>query len=159
MPYAAKTYNADLLSEENIKKFVLPFYNLNSGEVTQVKFKDTEKQRAVYKINHNDKSYCLKKNLLTSQPPGTLVAGAGATVGDDSATGWNLLTSQPVSCVATLFHEVDDAVFFHPGVAVRAGPLGTFRDFVHEGFGRRLRSHQRGFARLVACNWKAVVFN
>ena len=26
-----------------------------------IKFKDTEKQRAVYKIDYIDKSYCLKK--------------------------------------------------------------------------------------------------
>jgi CotS family spore coat protein len=61
MPYEAKSYNIDLLSEESVKKYVLPHYNLENAEVTQVKFKDTEKQRAVYKVVYFDKCYCLKK--------------------------------------------------------------------------------------------------
>lgn len=61
MPYEAKSYNIDLLSESNIKKYVLPNYNMENSEVTQVKFKDSEKQRAVYKVAHQDKFYCLKK--------------------------------------------------------------------------------------------------
>lgn len=51
----------DLLSEENVKKYVLPYYNMNNASITRIKFKDTDKQRAVYKIDYLDKSYCLKK--------------------------------------------------------------------------------------------------
>jgi CotS family spore coat protein len=61
MPYEAKAYNLDLLSEENVKKHVLPYYSLENSEITQIKFKDTEKQRAVYKISNEDECYCLKK--------------------------------------------------------------------------------------------------
>ena len=61
MPYKAKSYNLNLLSEENVKKFVLPHYGLENFEITQVKFKDTDKQRAVYKISSSESCYCLKK--------------------------------------------------------------------------------------------------
>jgi CotS family spore coat protein len=61
MPYEAKSYSIDLLSEENVKKCVLPHYDLINPEVTQVKFKDTDKQRAVYKVTSQDGCYCLKK--------------------------------------------------------------------------------------------------
>lgn len=50
-----------LLSEENVKKYVLPYYNLQDGELIKIKFKDTDKQRAVYKVDYMSKSYCLKK--------------------------------------------------------------------------------------------------
>ena len=49
------------LSPEIIKLNVLPYYNLQSAKVSIIKFKDTDKQRAVYKIDFNRKSYCLKK--------------------------------------------------------------------------------------------------
>lgn len=61
MPESAKVYNLNLLSEENIKKYVLPYYNLETSEVTSIKFKDTDKQRAVYKLTTPNKEYCLKK--------------------------------------------------------------------------------------------------
>ncbi len=61
MPYEATSYNINLLSEDNVKKYVLPYYGLSNSEVTQVKFKDTEKQRAVYKVTQSGKDYCLKK--------------------------------------------------------------------------------------------------
>lgn len=61
MPYPAKEYKLDLLSEENVKTYVLPKYNLQDAQVTRVKFKDTDKQRAVYKVEYLGKSYCLKK--------------------------------------------------------------------------------------------------
>lgn len=51
----------DLLSEENVKKYVLPHYNMVNANITRIKFKDTDKQRAVYKIDYLNKSYCLKK--------------------------------------------------------------------------------------------------
>ncbi|MVX63114.1 CotS family spore coat protein [Clostridium chromiireducens] len=49
------------LSPEIIKQNVLPYYNLQNGKISVIKFKDTEKQRAVYRIDYNEKSYCLKK--------------------------------------------------------------------------------------------------
>lgn len=61
MPYAAKSFPLDLLSEENVKEYVLPYYGLENGTIEQVKIKDTDKQRAVYKIVYSNKSYCLKK--------------------------------------------------------------------------------------------------
>lgn len=49
------------LSPDIIKNTVLKHYNLQNAEISIVKFKDTNKQRAVYKIDYNGKSYCLKK--------------------------------------------------------------------------------------------------
>lgn len=51
----------NLLSEENVKKYVLPYYDLQNADINRIKFKNTEKQRAVYKVDHSGKSYCLKK--------------------------------------------------------------------------------------------------
>lgn len=61
MPATAISYNINLLSEENVKKYVLPHYNLETAEIKQIKFKDTEKQRAVYKVTQDNCNYCLKK--------------------------------------------------------------------------------------------------
>ena len=61
MPYTAKTYNVNLLSEDNVKKHVLPYYGLKHAKIVQIKFKDTIKQRAVYKVDYNNESFCLKK--------------------------------------------------------------------------------------------------
>lgn len=49
------------LSPEIIRKNVLPYYNLQNGKISVIKFKDSDKQRAVYKIDYRNKSYCLKK--------------------------------------------------------------------------------------------------
>lgn len=51
----------DIFSEKNIKKYILPFYNLENSEVSLIKFKNTKKERAVYKIEHENEFYCLKK--------------------------------------------------------------------------------------------------
>lgn len=51
----------DFFSTENIKNTILPFYNLQNSDISMVKFKDTDKQRAVYKIQHNNNNFCLKK--------------------------------------------------------------------------------------------------
>ncbi|MBU3142415.1 CotS family spore coat protein [Clostridium sp. CF012] len=62
MPSTAKKINnIDLLSEENVKKCILPQYNLTNADISQIKFKDTDKQRAVYKVQYFDECYCLKK--------------------------------------------------------------------------------------------------
>ncbi|WP_143314676.1 CotS family spore coat protein [Clostridium sp. HBUAS56017] len=47
--------------EENILKNILPYFNIFEANVSMVKFKDTDKQRAVYRIDFNSHSYCLKK--------------------------------------------------------------------------------------------------
>lgn len=49
------------LSEENIRKNVLPQFNLGNADISQIKIKDTEKQRAVFRIDLNQKTFCLKK--------------------------------------------------------------------------------------------------
>ncbi|GAA0718954.1 CotS family spore coat protein [Clostridium malenominatum] len=61
MPNLAQGYNIDILAEENIKKYILPYYGLDDYFITQIKFKNTDKQRAVYKVYLEDESYCLKK--------------------------------------------------------------------------------------------------
>ncbi len=49
------------LSPEIIKENVLPYYNLQDSQISIIKFKNTDKQRAVYRVDSNEKSYCLKK--------------------------------------------------------------------------------------------------
>lgn len=49
------------LSPEIIKQNVLPCYNLQNSRISIIKFKDTDKQRAVYRVDFKEKSYCLKK--------------------------------------------------------------------------------------------------
>lgn len=67
MPYPVKEYNVNLLSEESVKKYVLPEYELHNSKVERVKFKNTDKQRAVYKVDYLDKSYCLKKVYFSKE--------------------------------------------------------------------------------------------
>lgn len=50
-----------IFTEENISKNILPYYNLQNADISMVKFKDTDKQRAVFKISLDNKHYCLKK--------------------------------------------------------------------------------------------------
>lgn len=61
MPYTSTPNDSVILSDENVKKYVLPGYGLEYGDITGIKFKDTAKQRAVYKVDYDNKSYCLKK--------------------------------------------------------------------------------------------------
>ncbi|AKA70641.1 CotS family spore coat protein [Clostridium scatologenes] len=67
MPHPAKECNITLLSEENVQKYVLPHYELNEAQIERVKFKNTDKQRAVYRVDHLDKTYCLKKVYFSKQ--------------------------------------------------------------------------------------------
>ena len=46
---------------DNIKTNILPKFFLQNADITMVKFKDTEKQRAVFKVTSDNKHYCLKK--------------------------------------------------------------------------------------------------
>lgn len=61
MSYEINRNSTSLLSEENVKKYILPFYNLDNSSISQIKFKDTDKQRAVYKVESSSGVYCLKK--------------------------------------------------------------------------------------------------
>lgn len=61
MSETSNTGNLNYLSEHNIKSQVLPHYGLEDAYITQIKFKDTDKQRAVYRVDHITKSYSLKK--------------------------------------------------------------------------------------------------
>ena len=54
-------------NEDNISKNVLPYFNIYDAEISLVKFKNTEKQRAVYKVIFNNKSYCLKKIYFSEE--------------------------------------------------------------------------------------------
>ncbi|MDF2502904.1 MULTISPECIES: CotS family spore coat protein [Clostridium] len=65
MPKSATEYS--LLSEDKLKEFILSEYNLQDAYINQIKFKNTDKQRAVYKVDHNSKSYCLKKVYYTKE--------------------------------------------------------------------------------------------
>ncbi|MGG7057082.1 CotS family spore coat protein [Clostridium nigeriense] len=51
----------ELLPIDEIKHNILRYYNLEHASIVNIKFKDTEKQRAVYRIDFNKRSYCLKK--------------------------------------------------------------------------------------------------
>lgn len=61
MPYEAKLYINTDLSEGTLKTNVLPHYGLDNADITQIKFKDSERQRAVYKVEYMDNTFCLKK--------------------------------------------------------------------------------------------------
>lgn len=56
-----------IFSEENISKNILPYYNLQDADISMVKFKDTDKQRAVFKISLENKHYCLKKVYFSEE--------------------------------------------------------------------------------------------
>ncbi|GIM28060.1 hypothetical protein CPJCM30710_07260 [Clostridium polyendosporum] len=61
MPYEIHAIQTESLSETNIKINVLPHFNLNNASVKQIKIKNTDKQRAVYRVDAKDKTFCLKK--------------------------------------------------------------------------------------------------
>lgn len=42
-------------------QYILPEYNLANSEVEQIKIKETDKHRAVYKVTKDSRTYCLKK--------------------------------------------------------------------------------------------------
>lgn len=51
----------DIFSETSMKENVLSHYGLENAKVKMVKFKNTDKQRAVYKVCYRGNCYCLKK--------------------------------------------------------------------------------------------------
>lgn len=57
-------YNAPKFYNDSfsiIKEKILPLYNINCCDIEKVKVKNTSKDRAVFKITYNNKTYCLKK--------------------------------------------------------------------------------------------------
>ncbi|MGL5245872.1 MAG: hypothetical protein ACRC7R_11920, partial [Sarcina sp.] len=44
-----------------IRKHIIPLYGLQNASIEQVKIKNTDKHRAVFKLSLNNKNYCLKK--------------------------------------------------------------------------------------------------
>lgn len=67
MGYVDNSSTNYLVSEEYIRKTILPFYGLDNSIVNMVKFKNTDKARVVYRVTQKDKSYCLKKVYYTSE--------------------------------------------------------------------------------------------
>lgn len=51
----------NVIDINNIKSKILPKFFLKDSDIIMVKFKDTDKQRAVFKVTSNNQSYCLKK--------------------------------------------------------------------------------------------------
>ena len=47
----------DIFSEERIRHKVLNHYGLENSNITIIKFKDTDKQRIVFKITYKNKFY------------------------------------------------------------------------------------------------------
>lgn len=61
MTESIKEIEYSFLSQEILREKILKSYCLEKSYITQIKFKDTEKQRAVYKIEKGAKVFCLKK--------------------------------------------------------------------------------------------------
>lgn len=57
----SRDFKNELLPINEIKENILSHYDLSEATIVKIKFKDTEKQRAVYRIDSKDKTYCLKK--------------------------------------------------------------------------------------------------
>ncbi|MEG0641768.1 MAG: CotS family spore coat protein [Clostridium sp.] len=55
------TPDTEFMSHYELKKSVLSQYKLNVDHIENIKFKDTDKQRAVYKVYTNKGPKCLKK--------------------------------------------------------------------------------------------------
>ncbi|MCR6513484.1 MAG: CotS family spore coat protein [Clostridium sp.] len=51
----------NIFSEEYVKKNILHHYDLEDSTIGLIKFKDTQKHRAVYKISSKSAAFCLKK--------------------------------------------------------------------------------------------------
>ena len=60
-------FSNDGASLINIKKYILPLFSLENADISMVKFKDTDKQRAVFKIQTANNCYCLKKVYYTEE--------------------------------------------------------------------------------------------
>lgn len=67
MPNEAHSYNYSDFSEGTLKSQVLTHYGLQRAEIEQIKFKDSIRQRAVFKVMHLNEIYCLKKVYLSKE--------------------------------------------------------------------------------------------
>ncbi|KMT21662.1 CotS family spore coat protein [Clostridium cylindrosporum] len=56
-----KAPNTEFMSHDDLNKHVLSQYKVNVYSIDNIKFKDTDKQRAVYRINTDKGAKCLKK--------------------------------------------------------------------------------------------------
>lgn len=61
MEVPSNSTNTEFMSAEELKQNVLSNYNFNILNIENIKFKDTEKQRAVFKISSSKGDKCLKK--------------------------------------------------------------------------------------------------
>lgn len=61
MDILVKDTNTEFMSHKDLNKYVLSQYKLKIHSIENIKFKDTDKQRAVYKIHTNKGPKCLKK--------------------------------------------------------------------------------------------------
>lgn len=50
-----------IFDKKNISKYILSQYNLSDCDISLIKFKNTDKQRVIYKISKGNTNYCLKK--------------------------------------------------------------------------------------------------
>lgn len=67
MPNEAQASNYSDFSEGALKNQVLIHYGLQMAEIEQIKFKDTVRQRAVFKVIYLDEIFCLKKVYLSKE--------------------------------------------------------------------------------------------
>lgn len=56
-----------LITEEELNKNIISKYDILYSSSIPIKFKNTEKQRAVYKVISDNKSYCLKKVYFSKE--------------------------------------------------------------------------------------------
>lgn len=65
----AAKYNSLKFSDDDsfslIRNNILPLYNINTCNIEQIKIKNTDKDRAVFKITTNESTFCLKKVYCT----------------------------------------------------------------------------------------------
>lgn len=54
-------FNNPFFSPSTVAKNILPYYNLPNCKIKMIKYKNTDKERVVYKVISEDTSYCLKK--------------------------------------------------------------------------------------------------
>ncbi|MGL5380816.1 CotS family spore coat protein [Clostridium sp.] len=51
----------EFMSISDLQSLILSNYNLKNAKIIPIKFKDTDKQRAVYKVESSEGTFCLKK--------------------------------------------------------------------------------------------------
>lgn len=56
-----------ILSKDNVEKNVLHLFSIKASNIEEIKYKNTDKQRAVYKVTYGEKIYCLKKIYFSKE--------------------------------------------------------------------------------------------